>query len=212
MPSAFLWPVLVPCALRAPAPVNLGVRPPQSSSDELMLQFRCNTLTKSSILISQLRFKLSRSLISTALFSFVALTGCGGGGGDTTPVTPNGQSSSAYSELTPLTRYTGPKNTFQRVALTMPADGVVNFSLIGVRVRIFDASMRFIEESSYTPDTTYLANLSAGKYIVEFEYWSSNTRDAVIYSPALLTGCGNTQQPSPRPSGVMRYQRSTSTT
>ena len=27
-----------------------------------------------------------------------------------------------------------------------------------------------------------------------------------------LTGCGNTQQPSPRPSGVMRYQRSTSTT
>jgi hypothetical protein len=27
MPSAFLWPVLVPSALRAPAPVNLGVRP-----------------------------------------------------------------------------------------------------------------------------------------------------------------------------------------
>jgi hypothetical protein len=27
-----------------------------------------------------------------------------------------------------------------------------------------------------------------------------------------LAGCGNTQQPSPRPSGVMRYQRSTSTT
>lgn len=29
---------------------------------------------------------------------------------------------------------------------------------------------------------------------------------------AYLAGCGNTQQPSPRPSGVMRYQRSTSTT
>ena len=28
----------------------------------------------------------------------------------------------------------------------------------------------------------------------------------------VLAGCGNTQQPSPRPSGVMRYQRSTSTT
>ena len=28
MPSAFSWPVLVPCALRAPAPVNLGVRLP----------------------------------------------------------------------------------------------------------------------------------------------------------------------------------------
>jgi len=27
MPSAFSWPVLVPYALRAPAPVNLGVRP-----------------------------------------------------------------------------------------------------------------------------------------------------------------------------------------
>ncbi|NBD21870.1 hypothetical protein GTZ97_14510 [Aquabacterium fontiphilum] len=26
MPSAFSWPVLVPSALRAPAPVNLGVR------------------------------------------------------------------------------------------------------------------------------------------------------------------------------------------
>jgi hypothetical protein len=26
MPSAFYWPVLVPCGLRAPAPVNLGVR------------------------------------------------------------------------------------------------------------------------------------------------------------------------------------------
>ncbi|MDE2433088.1 MAG: hypothetical protein KGN37_09595 [Burkholderiales bacterium] len=26
-----------------------------------------------------------------------------------------------------------------------------------------------------------------------------------------LAGCGNTQSPSPRPSGVMRYQRSTST-
>ena len=27
MPSAFLWPMLVPSALRAPAPVNLGVMP-----------------------------------------------------------------------------------------------------------------------------------------------------------------------------------------
>jgi hypothetical protein len=27
MASPFYWPVLVPCALRAPAPVNLGVRP-----------------------------------------------------------------------------------------------------------------------------------------------------------------------------------------
>jgi len=27
MASPFYWPVLVPCALRAPAPVNFGVRP-----------------------------------------------------------------------------------------------------------------------------------------------------------------------------------------
>ncbi len=31
-------------------------------------------------------------------------------------------------------------------------------------------------------------------------------------SVGALPGRGNTQQPSPRPSGVMRYQRSTSTT
>jgi hypothetical protein len=69
----------------------------------------------------------------------------------------------------------------------MPVNGVVDFSLLGVRARIFDASMTLIEESSYTPDTTYLVNLPAGKYVVEYEYWSSNTRDAVAYSPALLS-------------------------
>jgi hypothetical protein len=31
MASPFSWPVLVPCALRAPAPVNLGVRPSRMS-------------------------------------------------------------------------------------------------------------------------------------------------------------------------------------
>lgn len=69
----------------------------------------------------------------------------------------------------------------------MPANGVVDFSLIGVRARIFDTGMRLVAESSYTPDTTYLVNFPAGKYIVEYEYWSSNTRDAVAYSPALLS-------------------------
>ena len=69
----------------------------------------------------------------------------------------------------------------------MPVNGVIDFSLIGVRVRIFDTGMRLVAESSYTPDTTYLVNLTAGKYTVEYEYWSSNTRDAVAYSPALLS-------------------------
>ncbi|WP_374588636.1 restriction endonuclease subunit S [Ideonella dechloratans] len=43
----------------------------------------------------------------------------------------------------------------------------------------------------------------------------SSVKPEGVAWPALfagLAGCGNTQQPSPRPSGVMRYQRSTSTT
>ena len=42
--------------------------------------------------------------------------------------------------------------------------------------------------------------------------WLSNGSQATASQYAALAGCGNTQQPSPRPSGVMRYQRSTSTT
>ena len=75
----------------------------------------------------------------------------------------------------------------------MPSNGVIDFSLIGVRPRIFDTGMRLVAESSYTADTSYLVNLPAGKYIVEYEYWSSNTRDAVAYSPALL-GFGSLPQ------------------
>lgn len=39
MPSAFLWPMSVPFALRAPAPVNLGVRPQRTAvAAHLLLQ------------------------------------------------------------------------------------------------------------------------------------------------------------------------------
>jgi hypothetical protein len=34
MPSAFSWPVLVPSALRAPAPVNSGVRPHMTTTEQ----------------------------------------------------------------------------------------------------------------------------------------------------------------------------------
>ena len=42
MPSAFCWPVLVPCALRAPAPVNRGVRPQNRFSVSLPSKHNSN--------------------------------------------------------------------------------------------------------------------------------------------------------------------------
>lgn len=42
MPSAFLWPLLLPYALRAPAPVNLGVRP--------QIHTPCDVLRRTSLL------------------------------------------------------------------------------------------------------------------------------------------------------------------
>jgi hypothetical protein len=127
----------------------------------------------------------SFKLVATAVL-FAALTACGGGGGDPLPTTPSVPTNPATNEFAPLTRYSGPTGTFQRLNLTMKTDGIVDFSLIGVKTRIFDTSMRLIEESSYSPDTTYLVNLPAGSYVVEYEFWSANSRDAVAYSPALL--------------------------
>ena len=126
-------------------------------------------------------------LVSTSVL-FAALAACGGGGGGDAPQTSSSvQTNPGTNKLTPLARYTGPIQTFQKLDLTMPASGIVDFSLIGVRARIFDTTMKLIEESSYTPDTTYLVNLPAGNYIVEYEYASSNSRDAVAYSTALLS-------------------------
>jgi hypothetical protein len=130
---------------------------------------------------------VSRFLLIAASFVSISLLGCGGGGQDSSPAKSSERPSAAVNQLAPLESYTGPMQTFQKVDLTMPSGGIVDFSLIGVRARIFDTAMRLIEESSYTPDTTYLVNLPAGKYIVEYEYWSSNSRDAVAYSPTLLS-------------------------
>jgi hypothetical protein len=130
---------------------------------------------------------MSRFLIIAASFFVIFLIGCGGGGQNTSTPNSGAQPIALQNNLVPLAVYTGPTRTFQKVDLTIPANGIIDFSLIGVRARIFDTSMRLIDESSYTPDTTYLVNLLAGKYIVEYEYWSSNSRDAVAYSPALLS-------------------------
>ena len=40
MPSAFLWPVLVPSALRATAPVNLGVRPLHINAKQIVRRMK----------------------------------------------------------------------------------------------------------------------------------------------------------------------------
>jgi len=133
-----------------------------------------------------MKFTSFKLVLTSVFFALLTACGGGGGGGDSQPnssVLPN----TAPNQLSPLARYTGPTRTFQKVDLTMPINGVVNFSLIGVRARIFDTTMRLIEESSYTPDTAYLVNLPTGNYIVEYEYWSTNSRDAVAYSPALLS-------------------------
>jgi hypothetical protein len=129
---------------------------------------------------------MSRFLLVAASFFAISLSACGGGGQDSSPPPTSGQPNATVNQLVPMARYSSPTQTFQKVDLTMPSGGIMDFSLIGVRARIFDTGMRLIQESSYTPDTTYLVNLAAGKYIVEYEYWSSNSRDAVAYSPSLL--------------------------
>lgn len=129
----------------------------------------------------------SFKLFLTSLL-FAALTACGGGGsGDASPASSSVPTNAGTNQLAPLARYTGPTRTFQKLDLTMPASGIVDFSLIGVRARIFDTAMKLIEDSSYTAETTYLVNLPAGNYTLEYEYWSSNSRDAVAYSTALLS-------------------------
>ena len=124
----------------------------------------------------------------TGLCLVALLSACGGGGsGDAGQGTVGTQPSVPTNQLVPLDRYTGPTSAFQQVNLTMPVRGILDFSLIGTRVRIFDPAMNLVGQSSYTPGTTYQEILAAGAYVVEFEYWSANSRDAVAYSPTLLS-------------------------
>lgn len=130
--------------------------------------------------------KIGQSLAGLCLLAFLGACGGGGGGSDTGQSIVAPQPSVPTNQLVSLTRYTGPTKTFQKIDLMMPANGILDFSLIGTRVRLFDSTMKLVGESSYTPGTTYQVNLMAGAYIVEYEYWSANSRDAVAYSPTLL--------------------------
>lgn len=120
------------------------------------------------------------------------IVGCGGGGGgesntaigsNSTPQTPNAPAAS--TALVPLIRYAGAKGTFQNLSLVMPASGILDLSLEGTAVRIFDANRNLVNESGYTP-SNYQVRLAAGNYALELEYWSANELHAMVYSPALL--------------------------
>lgn len=115
-----------------------------------------------------------------------ALTACGGGGGDADQSTVGTQPNVAANQLVPLARYTGATGTFQKVNLTMPAGGSLDLSLQGTRVRIFDAALNVVGQAAFTPWGEYQKALEPGAYVIEFEYWSANAKNAVAYSPTLL--------------------------
>lgn len=127
----------------------------------------------------------SFKLISTSVL-LALLTACGGGGGDAGQSTSGTQPNVAANQLVPLARYTGATGTFQKVKFTMPTGGVLDFSLQGTRVRIFDTALNVVGQATFTPWGQYQKTLEPGSYEIEFEYWSANAKNAVTYSPALL--------------------------
>ena len=73
MPSAFLWPVLVPSALRAPAPVNLGVRHMKSLTiaeidnlRALAFENACELIEEAELLFAHERYARSYTLAHLA--------------------------------------------------------------------------------------------------------------------------------------------------
>lgn len=128
--------------------------------------------------------KIRQSLAGLCLVAL--LSACGGGGSDDPGQgTVGTQPSVPTNQLVPLARYTGPASSFQKVNLTMPVRGILDFSLQGTNVRIFDPAMNLVGQGN-EQTTIYQENLAAGAYVVEFQYWSANSRNAVAYSPALL--------------------------
>lgn len=131
-----------------------------------------------------MKFTSFKLVFASVLFG--ALTACGGGGGDADQSTVGTQPNLPINQLVPLTRYTGGTGAFQKVNLTMPVGGVLDLSLQGTRVRIFDTAMNVVGQATFTPWGQYQKVLEAGAYVVEFEYWSANAKNAVAYSPTLL--------------------------
>lgn len=70
--------------------------------------------------------------------------------------------------------------------LTMPIDGKLDFSLLGTTLSIYDTSLSLLH-STTTYDRDVQFDLLAGEYLVNFNFWSANSKHAIFYSPALLS-------------------------
>ena len=129
--------------------------------------------------------RISQSLAGLCMAAL--LSACGGGGSnDVSQDTVETPPSTSKDQLAPLTRYTGTTGEFQKFNLKMPVGGILDLSLQGTRVRIFDKAMNVVGQATFTPWGEYQKTLEAGAYVVEFEYWSANAKNAVAYSPSLL--------------------------
>ena len=149
MPSAFSWPMSVPSALRAPAPVNQGVR----------------------LLIKRMKIALRLVLLILA--------------------------------VTPLLAWFAVKPV--RVVAPTVAGLICPAKFVCV-----EAAEKLPEATALYEDAVMFARKQVGPLQGNPSVVFCSTKACTENFG--LAGCGNTQQPSPRPSGVMRYQRSTSTT
>ena len=123
-----------------------------------------------------------RSILAFILFT--ALTGCGGGGDSTssTGSVDNGQSQTA---LLVNNNYTGSTGSAKMIDFTMPNDGVIDFSLLGTEVSIYDPSLTLLHSTSGEVRDKQFP-LMAGSYKLKFYFWSANSKHAAVYSPSLL--------------------------
>ncbi|WP_404362566.1 hypothetical protein [Marinobacter sp.] len=117
----------------------------------------------------------------------VFLAACGGGSDSSSekPASEEVNLSDSTSELVPLRTYSAPQDTFGSVSMTMPMDGNITFIGAGVDVYIYDSGLNFVERNS-TPFSRFQADLTAGEYLIEFSFWSSNARHVTAYSPQLM--------------------------
>lgn len=133
-----------------------------------------------------MKFTFLKLVSTSVLFAAIAACGGGGGGGNAEQTTVGTQPNVTANQLIPLAKYTGATGTFQKVNLTMPAGGILDLSLHGTNVRIFDAALNVVGQATFTPWGEYQKALAPGAYVIEFQYWSANTKNAVAYSPTLI--------------------------
>ncbi len=130
-----------------------------------------------------------RSTLLTVSIVLISACDKGGSNGNEAPVIENGEVTEITSpdqliKIEMLRTYSGPEDSFGYLNLTMPADGPVFFQRIGTNLRIYDDGLRLIAERTGTmPDAI---DLNAGKYAVEFEFWSRRVKIITAYSPRLL--------------------------